>query len=129
MSKAAKTLRETFGLAVSDAGARCAELVETWVGGLHHFPEGQKALRKTDWSGEYVTFLVYGSIATFDHDQITRLVFLAHDHAIRVEIQPAMRYLRILLHPRAREGNMSLRHPTLEAAVEAYRKHHPKETP
>ena len=72
MSKAAKTLRETFGLAVSDAGARCAELVETWVGGLHHFPEGQKALRKTDWSGEYVTFLVYGSIATFDHDQITR---------------------------------------------------------
>lgn len=127
MSNAAKILREAYGLTVSDAGARCADLVETWVGGLHHYPEGQRALRKTDWSGDHVTFLMYGSVATFDFDQLTRLVFLAHDHAIRVEVQPAMRYLRILLHPRVREGTWDTRHPTLEATVAKWREHHPND--
>ena len=57
------------------------------------------------------------SLATFDFDSMTRLVRLAHERCMRVEINPCnMRYLRIILHKRKREGSICDRHPTIEQA-------------
>lgn len=39
----------------------------------------------------------------------------------RVDLSPSMKYMQIMFHPRVREGGMSERHPTLEAAVEQWR--------
>lgn len=74
-----------------------------------------------------MTFTMYGGLASFDFSTLTRLAFLAHDHAIRAEVTPAMRYLRITLSPRTREATMIQGHPTLEEAVAMHRKRFPKE--
>lgn len=56
--------------------------------------------------------------------RLTRLVIGAHDECIRVEISPcAFRYLKIEMWPReGREGCISRRHPTIEQAIESYRR-------
>lgn len=56
-------------------------------------------------------------LSTFDTDALTRLVILAHDLAIRVEIRPAMHNVRVLAHQRTREGSLMHRHPTIEEAI------------
>ena len=65
-------------------------------------------------------------LASYDFNQLTRLVFLAHDLAIRVEIKPAMRYLRIVLHPRDREGSIMTAHPTIETVLAEHRRLQPR---
>lgn len=66
-------------------------------------------------------------LATFDFDGLTRLVFAAHDAAARVDVGPAgPSYVRICLYLREREGGVSRRHPTLEAAVAEWRTRHPE---
>ena len=125
---AADYLRAIGVTNVSENGARCAELVEAWFDGMPHIPSSGRGLRKGDWGGDYVTFTMYGGLASFDFSTLTRLVFLAHDHAIRAEVTPAMRYLRITLSPRTREATMITGHPTLEEAVAMHRKRFPKES-
>jgi len=64
-----------------------------------------------------------GGLATFDFNELTRLVIMAHDKCIRVEIMPKGRDTMIIgIWKREREGSMSHRHPTLEDAIEAFRK-------
>ena len=60
--------------------------------------------------------------ATFDFNDLTRLVFLAHDRCLRASVTPARNgKLKIAIWRREREGAHSRRHPTLEKAVEAWR--------
>jgi hypothetical protein len=106
---------------ISDAGARCAGLLDAWLMGLHHLPV---EARKIDWSGEWVELTFWSSFSTFDFDELTRLVFLAHDHCIRAEISAAMRYLRVSLYPRVRDGLICDRHPALEKVMADWREHH-----
>lgn len=64
------------------------------------------------------------SYATYDFDQLTRLVFLAHDRSVRVQIQAKGRGLEIAIWGRAREGGMALRHPDLDSAMAEWRRAH-----
>lgn len=125
---AADVLRNEYKLTVSEDGARCAELLRVWLGGLHHFPGGDKALRTTDWSSFVVEVrLMHESLCTFDGDSLTRLVLLAHDHAIRVDLSSeAMKSITLMMHPRPREGGIMQRHPTIEEALATHRRFHPK---
>ena len=65
-----------------------------------------------------------GGFATWDFDQLTRLVIGAHDECIRLQIAPSgPGMLSVMMWPREdREGNMSKRHPTIEQAITDYRK-------
>lgn len=107
----------------SECGKRVARLLAEWVGGAHHLP--QEAMKKVDWQNQrYVVVkadssLTGGGLSTFDFTDLTRLVFLAHDHCIRVDIRPLNpQLLALTLHPRnSRDGGMTARHPTLEKAV------------
>lgn len=115
----------------SEAGLRVAVLLDEWHG-LHHFDE--RSLRKVDWTNPHYIMLVLdhhtsaGQLATFDFSGLTNLVFLAHDHCIRVDIAPCnMTRFKILFHPRQRDGGMSQRHPTIENALAEWRKRHPVE--
>lgn len=81
---------------------------------------------KVDWRyGNGVSFVLgyQPSLATYDFDQLTRLVIGAHEECIRIEVEPhGFGYLRINMWPRkTRTGSMSERHPTIEDAVASYR--------
>jgi len=87
------------------------------VGGFHHIYNKIKPF------GDGVKTSVLGSWATFDFDQLTRIVILGHDRMIRVEIgQSGPKMFCVVLHKRhSREGSMTKRHPTIEDAIKRIR--------
>lgn len=103
---------------LSPEGERVANLVNWWLRGIYH---AQADVLRADWSGTYVEviFEACGRLATFDADDLTRLVVGAHDHAIRVSIEPCNpRYLRLRFHPRHRDlGSIYGRHPRIDQAI------------
>lgn len=84
--------------------------------GKHHIPGKIKPF------GDGWCVNNYGSLATFDNNQLTHLVFLAHDECVRVQIQhsgPGM--VKICIWQREkRTGRMFERHPTIEEALEKW---------
>lgn len=119
----------------SPVGIRVAELLEDW-GGLHHF--SRKVLQAVEWNNpRFITLKLdrsfLGSMASFDGDVLTRLIFLCHDYAIRVEISPVnFQKIALMFHPRwSRDRSMPVhaRHPTLEEAVERWRERHSSHQP
>ncbi len=120
--EAVKFLKASGVKDVSECGARCAVVIEAWCGGLHHL----ESPHKIDWSHPNFTAIPCSEpLDTYDFDRMTRLVFLAHDHCIRVQISAGRGGLKLMFHPRQREGGMSQRHPGLEQAVAVWRKTHP----
>lgn len=114
---------------VSDEGLRCADLLERWLGGLHHMP-GRKRVRGVEWDAPFVRVLIGHSLATYDFARLTHLVFLAHDLAIRAELGACnMQHVELMLHPRRRRADGSwegwVMHPSLNEAVTAWRERNP----
>ena len=92
--------------------------------GEHHIPNGSRrgADGVTPYGLGWCVFDDGTDWATFDFSELTRLVFLAHDRCLRVEMTPARNgKLKIAIGRREREGAQGRRHPTLEKAVEAWR--------
>ena len=80
--------------------------------GEHHFPSELKPFGE-GWSMNHL-----GPLATFDSDDLTRLVILAHDCCIRVQLeQGGPNRIRISIWKRSREGQMYERHPTIEEVL------------
>jgi len=106
---------------VSDFGCRLANMLDEWQQGIYHI---EKAVRnkKVDWSSDrYIVITMGRTLSTFDNDLLTTLVFHAHEHRIRVEIDGAANgYLRIAFSPRKESGSMYERHPGLLEAVGAW---------
>ena len=113
----------------STIGIRVAKLLDEYAG-LHHFEPS--LMKKVRWENTHYIEMrldhhsTTGQLSTFDFDNLTQLVFLAHDHCIRIDIRPCNgSHFTLLFHPREREGGMSRRHPTIEQAIAAWRKGHP----
>lgn len=102
----------------------CALMFADVVGGFHHV----RGKFKPHGSGIKINCYSSGW-ATFDFDRLTRIVMLAHDRMIRVEVVPSgPRMIGFNLWKRhEREGSMSERHPTLEQAIEVHRRYYPME--
>lgn len=100
---------------VSDDLVRCAWVLYRAYKGMHHVPRGVRA--KDRW----IQVMHHGDLATADGDLLTRLVVAAHDAAVRVEVSPGMRYVRIMLHPRKRTDANATNHPCIDTAVERMR--------
>jgi hypothetical protein len=84
--------------------------------GEHHFPSKVKPHGR-GWSMSH-----FGSLSTFDTDDLTRLVLLAHEKCIRAQVeQGGPNRLRIAIWKRERGGRMYERHPTIEQAIAAFR--------
>lgn len=84
-------------------------------GGLHHVPG--KIREKA--GGLYFEVNIFGGLATYDFNELTRLVVACHEHCVRMEITnsgPGM--IKLMFHDRKREGRMYERHPTLRKALE-----------
>ena len=81
------------------------------TGKLHNFGEG---IALNTYSNNF---------ATFDYNQLTRAVLMAHDRMIRFSIEPSgPGMLKLVLFKRhKREGSMFERHPTMEQAINDFR--------
>lgn len=96
-----------------------------FFGGEHHIP-GTGGRRGPD---NVQPFGVNGwrvvepgaAYSTFDYDQLTRLVFLAHEWSVRVQLTGSRAGLELSIWGREREGDTSCRHPDLDAAVRSWR--------
>lgn len=117
------------GFTLSSLGEAVAELLEILVGGIYRlYPYD---IRSTAWNDTHCIEIRWNqSLSTYDDSLLTRLVILAHDRCIRVELSPRnFNYLTIRFHPRQREGGIFERHPTIEQALNHWRKYHPLEEP
>jgi hypothetical protein len=109
---------------ISELGKGAADLLGELFFGIYHLDE--KALLRVDWANQHHIIISIGwkDWSTVDFDNLTRLVFLAHWLAIRVNMEPSRYgYMRVMFHPRTREGNVCQRHPTLDEAVEYFKGH------
>lgn len=103
----------------------CYEMLCDWLCGAHHVPTVKpfgRGIKVSVWSSR---------LSTFDFDQLTRLVLLAHDRCVRVELANGGPWRTgVVLHRRyAREGCISQRHPTIEEALTLHRRHWPTPLP
>ncbi len=108
---------------MTEAQRACFDLLCVVFYGEHHAPERIYACGR----GIQCSTLS-GQLSTFDFNYLTRLVVLAHDHCIRVEIaSSAPGRIGLTLHKRAgRLGGIAERHPTIEDAILSVR---PKNLP
>jgi hypothetical protein len=85
--------------------------------GEHHIPRGKKCGLQPYGFGWAI--VIQGAPATYDDSLLTRMVFLAHEKGIRVEISGVRgARLRIALHKREPRSRLFCRkHPTLSQAM------------
>lgn len=120
---------ERNGRTVGAFGRRLHALLAAWQSGIYHI---DKAVlhKRVKWDNEHwIEIVIHGALSTYDFDSLTRLVFLAHDHAIRVQIKGAGNgYMRLGFSPRTHDPvedhELFYRHPTLAEAVERHRTRH-----
>lgn len=92
--------------------------------GEHHFPGEIK-----EWGYGWI-IPAQNNLSTYDFNHLTRLVVMAHDKCIRVELVPkGMNRICIAIHKRIREGDYYQRHPTMEDAVISIRSKQSKPSP
>lgn len=88
-----------------------------FYGGAHHIP-GHKV---HEFGYGYMVKHDREDLATYDFDQLTRLVLMAHRDCYRAAVENhGPRAMKIMIWKRKRTGSMSERHPTIEQAIERY---------
>ena len=124
----AENVQSWFKGEMSPLGIAVANLLGEMVKGIYHLD-----VNKVDWAEQrriVVNIDKYGTrLSTWDWDELTRLVFLCHDRALRVEIEPCnFRIIRLIFSQRtSRIGDFCTRHPTVEMALENHRERYPIE--
>jgi hypothetical protein len=90
----------------------------------------EKQIQRTNWANQhFIEIEVKDGWSTYDSSDLTWLLVLCHELALRVEIfAPKQRYakppyLRLLFTQRDRRGDLFSRHPTIEEAVVNVRKY------
>lgn len=127
-SEAVRYLRR-LGVEVSGHGAVCAEFMSLLYRGLHRFPSRDRGLRKVEWSdSDLLKWNHHGELATFDGDELTVMVLMAHDLGLRLTVNPVnMQYLEIALSKCDAERHFATvhPHPTMETALADWRTRNP----
>lgn len=108
-----KKLERLTRATMTDAQRACFDLLCEVFHGEHHAPDRIYAF------GRGIKCSAHSHLSTFDFDYLTRLVVLAHDRCVRVEIvSSAPGRIGLVLHKRAgREGSVWDRHPTIEESI------------
>ena len=107
---------------MSSLGVSVADLLGELYRGIYHLDSGH--LNKVDWTDKrYMEILIGRSLATYDSDDLTRLVFLAHQFCVRVQIEPCnFRYIKMSFSPRQRGGSIFTNHPAIDQALEQFQR-------
>lgn len=110
---------------MSPLGIDVANLLGDVFLGIYHIDS--KKLRAVDWfNPEYIEVPINASLCTVDFDHLTRLLVLAHDRMIRVDINGLWRnWLLLKFHQRhTRTGERWQRYETLEDHAAVLRNHY-----
>lgn len=105
--------------------AKAFDILGIVFGGIYNAPI---VWTSVDWrAGRGLAIPIrYGTLATYDFQELTTLVFLCHEARIRADISSyGPKGLMILLHPRKATGGVSQRHPNLDEAIKAFREYIP----
>lgn len=119
--KAALSVRE-----MSPLGEAVANLLDNVFVGIYHLDDNK--LRKVDWGDTYVVCVQLScqSLSNFDNNNLTKLVVLAHDYCLRLDISArTVRTLELMFHARQRQGDLMRRMPTMEQHLEIIRRYYP----
>lgn len=104
---------------ISDFGCKLANMLDQWQRGIYHIGKEVRHKRVNWKSDRYIELVLHGTFSTFDDDRLTRLVFLAHNYRIRVEVSAAAKaYMKFQFSPRKESGYLYERHPGLLEAVQ-----------
>jgi hypothetical protein len=109
-------------ITLSPLGVNVANLLGELFLGLYHLDH--KALYRAEWDNTHHIIVSIGwqDWSTVDFDKLTRLVFLAHWMALRVNLEGSKsHYIRLMFHQRSRLGDSYQRHPTLDEAVQTFK--------
>ena len=86
--------------------------------GVHHIPGGRVKPCGHGWSINHDR----GSLSSFDFNALTRLVIMAHEQCVRVDVDAIRnRIMQTSIWKRQRDGDITSRHPTIEQAIEKFR--------
>lgn len=112
---------------MSELGEKAADFLGDVFLGLYHLPN--RSLRRVKWDGdnEGIEITLYGPLCTYDDNVLTRMIVLAHDRLLRLEISGCgPNYIKLLIHQRTLRtgGRQFERMPTLEDHVAMIRKHY-----
>ena len=110
-------------MVMSDLGKHVADLLGELFYGIYHI--NQNSLDRVNWENQYHIEISIGwtSWSTFDFSNLTRLVFLAHHRAIRVDLSPCnFTHIELMFHQRSRSKEIARGHPTLDDAVKTFKK-------
>lgn len=107
---------------------RAFDILGVVGGGIYNAPIVWDSVH---WDDTFLCLSWGRSLATRDFQNLTDLVLLAHDAAIRVDISAGMRNLQIGMHQRMRppEGRSNKGHPTIEDALASHRLRFPIDHP
>lgn len=111
---------------LTDFQARVMDIVGMVGCGIYNSPIC--SVDKIDWKYGFngVSLTWHRDMATFDFDQLTRLVFLCHEARIRCSVEAvAPRLMRLSFWQRVASGDMAVRHSNLDEAVAAFREYLP----
>lgn len=89
---------------------RCLRVLHA-VHPVHHWPSyaTKAGIIRNPWG---IEVRYRGGMATFDGDELTRLVVAAHRERVRASLSARCRgVLTLMLHPRAEDGSLFQRHP------------------
>ena len=109
---------------VSPLGERAADFLGLLFLGLYHL--GNKRVRQTDWSRpDFFEIKLEKQLATYDFNELTRIVFLSHEMLLRVSIENTRGGLRMMLHSRKNESAHRWEQmPTIDEHIERLRCHY-----
>jgi hypothetical protein len=75
------------GVVVSEFGSVVADILAELYDGIYHLD----GLHNVSFAGDYIQVPIHGYLSSYDWDHLTRLVVLAHDRCVRVEVKAEMR--------------------------------------
>lgn len=97
-------------------------------GGIYNAPINHENIQWDESYAHAIRVVWRHEMASFDFDELTKLVFLCHTARIRVAIDgcgPHM--IRLTFSERKAEGDIAVRHPNLAEAVAVFEKYLPPE--
>jgi len=122
---AAQWVGRQIGRTLTDGEARCVDTISAIATGPHNVLMSGRDRDDRGWR-----FNGHGSLevrlksplSTFDDSTLTALVVAAHRNHVRVGISGMSRQsIRVWLHPRSRDGDLTKRHPGVDALAQAWR--------
>jgi hypothetical protein len=126
-SPAVDWLKRQYKIEISELGANVAEFLDK-MWGIHNC--NRTSLSKVDWSNDTWIEVVIGKImSTVDNNDLTRLVVIAHQMMLRIELKGVgPGYIKLQFHQRTRrennDGTFWRWCPHIEDHVEMIAKHH-----